>query len=124
MLKTVLVANATSCAVFGLMFLVKAPSVSAFLGSVPTWLLYPIGAGLLVNAVLLLLEAKQIIPDPRNVRGFAIGDGIWVLVSIALVATGTWITTQSGTIWTLGVASFVGACGFLQFSLTAKRSVD
>ncbi|WP_162946890.1 hypothetical protein [Ruegeria sp. EL01] len=123
MLKSVLVANAASCALFGLIFVLKGPTVSDFLGSPPTVLLYVIGAGLLVNAVFLAMEARRDTPRAESVRSFAIGDGIWVLLSIVLVVTGTWITNGPGIAWTIAVAVFVGICGFLQFTLTGRRAL-
>jgi len=121
MLKAVLIANAASCALFGVIFILNAPSVAGFLGSPPVWLLYIVGAGLSVNAVLLVIEAKRTEPDPKSVRGFAVGDGIWVFVSIGLVVSGTWVTNPPGVACALGIAAFVGLCGLLQFTLTAKQ---
>jgi len=124
MLKSVLFVNAASCALFGAVFVTMAPSVAIFLGTPPTLLLYILGAGLLVNAALLMMEARREIPRKESVRGFAIGDGIWVLASIGLVVTGTWITTFPGVIWTVFVAVFVGGCGVLQYVLTATQATE
>lgn len=117
MMKSVLFANAASCAIFGFIFVVFSGGVSAFIGSPPRSLIVVLGAGLLANAALLIVEARRPHPRAAKVRSFAIGDGVWVLFSLGLILTGTWVTTDAGIIWTLGVALFVGACGAAQFVL-------
>lgn len=124
MLKSVLVANATSCAVFGVIFVLMAPTIASILGSPPILLLYLLGAGLLVNAALLLFEVRQASPRRYSVLFFVIGDAIWVLTSVGLVAAGLWITTPAGIIWALCIAVFVGGCGVLQVALAPKPSQE
>lgn len=124
MLKFVLIANAVSCAVFGVVFIFWAQAVASLLGSPPSALLYVLGVGLLLNAILLLLESRHSPPRPAKVRSFAIGDGIWVLASLGLIFSGTWVTTMAGIVWTVCVAVFVGGCGILQFILSPTPELE
>lgn len=115
MLILTLYANALSCAGFGLLFLILPTAVSNQLGEAPKAVLMVIGAGLLINAALLLVEARRTNPRRNKVMRFVVGDALWVAISLMLIVTNTWVTTTGGTIWTILVALFVGGCGALQY---------
>jgi pimeloyl-ACP methyl ester carboxylesterase len=121
MLILTLYANALSCAVFGFLFLLLPTAVSEHLGEAPRVALMVIGAGLVVNAVLLVIEARRSNPRRGKVLRFVIGDAVWVLFSIALIVTHTWVTSRVGIVSTLAVALFVGTCGVLQFLYLPNR---
>ncbi len=121
MLKTVLIANAASCAVFGALFLLKGTAIAAFLGDPPIWLLQVIGAGLMLNAAFLVFTASQTPPGWRSVYLFIAGDAIWVIATINLLTFGIFVTTPSGIWAAIGVAVFVGACGVGQYRYGPRR---
>lgn len=115
MLRTVLYANALSCFVFGVLFLVKGPAVADFLGNPPVVLLQLLGVGLLANTVLLVVVARQKFPKRNAVMTFAIGDAIWLIATIVMLVFGLFLTTAAGIWAAVAVAAFVGGCGALQY---------
>lgn len=117
MLNHVLRANAASCALFGVLFSLAAPAVAHTIGDPPTLLLQVLGIGLLVNATLLFRTSTRPTPDRFSVLFFALGDAIWFVATLGLVVTGLWITTPTGLALSIGVAAYVGGCGFLQWKL-------
>ena len=117
MLNHVLRANAVSCTLFGLLFSLAAPSVANTIGNPPTLLLQVLGVGLLVNAAFIFWTSTRPTPNRTCVLFFALGDAIWVVATLALVGAGLWITTPTGLALSIGVAAFVGGCGFFQWKL-------
>ncbi|MGB7320208.1 MAG: hypothetical protein WA822_06975 [Albidovulum sp.] len=117
MLKQVLRANAASCAFFGALFTFAGPATAEFAGTPPIPLLRLLGAGLLINAAMLVWTSLRAQPARLSVLAFALGDAIWVAATVALLIAGLWVTTASGIIWAVGIAAFVGACGVLQWKL-------
>ena len=116
-MKTILVANALSCMLFGAIFVINGPAAAAFLGNPPVLLLQILGVGLLLNAAHLVLTARQKTPTRRTVLYFVFGDMLWVTATVLMLALGLFITTSAG-VWTaIAVAAFVGACGLGQFRL-------
>jgi hypothetical protein len=118
-LHIVLAANAVSCAVFGGLFVVAPSPVAAFLGQppAPAALIVAIGAVLLLNAVHLGYVATTARPSHWAVTYFSIGDGLWVVATLVLIVSGTWITAPGGIVAALAVALGVGAFGTLQWRL-------
>ncbi len=117
MLNLVLLGNAASCALFGALFLFDGADIAVFLGDPPVWLVRVIGAGLLANAVFLIVTGMRAEPPRRDVLSFAIGDAAWVLATIVLLGAQLWITTSLGMLWAIGVGLFVGLCGLAQWRL-------
>jgi hypothetical protein len=117
MLKQVLRANAASCAFFGALFAFAGPATAEFTGNPPVLLLQILGTGLLINAMMLIWKSLSAHPDRSSILVFALGDAIWVVATAALLIAGLWITTPGGIYWALGIATFVGACGLLQWKL-------
>ena len=113
MLKNILRANAVSCLVFGLLFVAIPAIVAAFLGSAPWLAISIIGALLIVNGLHLLWAAKRT-PAKWEVIYFSVGDFLWLLATIVLIATGFWITTTKGIIVAILVALMVGLFGLMQ----------
>ncbi len=120
MLKQTLQANAASCLVFGAIFAFAAKTTADYVGNPPVLLLQVLGAGLLVNAVLLGWTSLRTNPDRLSILTFAIGDALWVATTIVLLIAGLWITTTTGIIWSIAIAAFVGTCGVLQWRLAPK----
>lgn len=115
--------NALSCFGFGLLFLAVPAAVAAALGSPPVWLIAALGAGLLGNAVLLWLAQRRGRAPRRNeVLFFCLGDALWVVATLALVITGTWITTATGQAVTLAVAVLVALFGLAQMRALVGRA--
>ena len=117
MLKLVLRANAASCALFGAFFAFTGPATAKFTGNSPVLLVQVLGAGLLINALMLVWKSLSADPDRLSILAFALGDAIWVVTTAVLLIAGLWITTPSGIIWAVGIATFVGACGAMQLML-------
>ena len=88
MLRVVLLANALSCVVFGVLFALDPAKTSAFIGDPPILLIQILGIGLVGNSVALVWSASNL-----------------------------WITTDAGIAWSLGVSVFVGFCGLAQYRL-------
>jgi len=122
MLKLILILNAISCILFGGLFLLESDEISKFIGSLPLFVLQVLGVGLLVNGLLLLLLAMKATPPRRDVILFALGDAVWVIVSMGLLITGVWITNADAFPWVIGVAVFVGFCGFMQWQLSPTKT--
>lgn len=115
-LATVLRLNALSCLGFGGLFLAAPGQVAAALGTPPGWVVALLGAGLLGNAALLWLSVRGgRAPRRAEVLFFSIGDGVWVVATLALIVAGVWIVTPGGRIAALAVAVMVGALGLAQW---------
>lgn len=116
-LKRVLRANAASCIIFALIFLLKPTEVATFLsGDAPAQavLLQILGVILMLNGVHLLWASVQELPGKLLVLYFSIGDFVWVFASISLVVSKLWITNVPGITATMVVATLVGTLGVLQ----------
>lgn len=119
-LTTLLRLNALSCLVFGAVFLLAPGPVAAFLGAVPPWVLLALGTGLVGNGLHLVAAARRR-PRAWEVRWFSAGDAAWVVLTLAILAAGAWITTPAGQAATAAVAVGVGALGALQWQALAMR---
>lgn len=122
-LRLILRLNAASCIGFGALLLSAPSAVAAALGTPPVWLLQGIGAGLLVNAAHLLLVARQERRGINSILWFSIGDFLWWLATIVLVAAGLWITTPVGQGMALTIGAGVAGLGAAQlFQLGRDRT--
>lgn len=106
--------NVFTCAVFGVVFLLFAPGVGAYLGAFPPLLLKIIGAALLFQSAHLLLGSlrKEILPG--EVYYFSAGDILWFLGSLLLLVSTGLVTTPHGAIATIVVAVLVAGIGLAQ----------
>ncbi|CAN0594308.1 unnamed protein product, partial [Ectocarpus sp. 12 AP-2014] len=111
MLKPILLANAASCIGFGALFAFFPSKTADFLGGPPAWLVLALGLGLIANGANLTWVARKDRPHIKEVILFVLGDVVWVVASLALVAFGVWITTPHGIWVSIAVAVWVGACG-------------
>lgn len=122
-LASILALNATSCVLFGVLFLALPGAVAAFLGTppAPAWLIAAIGVILVVNGAHLAWAARQQRPRRALVLYFSGGDIAWVVATVALIAGGLWITTPGGIAAALIVAAGVGAMGVLQWRASTRE---
>ncbi len=116
-LKQVMLANAGSCFLFGLLFVLIPGSVIEFLRPtepVPYNVLRMIGAVLIVNGFHLVWASGKEMPNKRLIIYFSLGDLLWVLGTVVLLILGVWITSFAGIIFSLLIAVLVAAFGLLQ----------
>ena len=66
MLKAVLILNALSCAIFGALFFLKSEEVANFIGTPPALFVQVLGAGLFINAILLIFTGLQSSPKRKR----------------------------------------------------------
>ena len=110
-------ANAFSCILFGLIFLMTTEDVILFLSTdnqMPKLILELLGIVLISNGLHLIYEARTIKPKKLWVVYFSMGDFLWVIVSILLILSEMWITTKNGIIMTVVISIIVGTFGLLQ----------
>ncbi|TVQ85546.1 MAG: hypothetical protein EA357_00510 [Micavibrio sp.] len=122
-LNKVLFANALSCLVFGVVFIIRAEETALFVSNSlqNTWIVKILGALLLINA-LHLFSAIFRRPHRRvEILYFCIGDFLWVSGTVVLIAAGWIITTPQGIAAASVVAVMVGLFGFLQLKLLPKK---
>ena len=122
-LKTVLRANAASCIIFALTFLLQPTQVATFLGHdtpAPETVLLVLGVVLMVNGFHLLWASLKPQPSKFLILYFSIGDFIWFFASTSLVILGVWITTESGVTASILVATMVAVFGALQIAERKK----
>lgn len=120
-LTTTLRLNGVICALFAGLFLAAPRSVSAYLGDPPALAIAAIGAGLLVNAIHLLLVARRHATQ-CEILWFSLGDMAWWLISIGLVAAEIWVTNLTGAVTAVVVAALVAVLGLAQLWLGAMGS--
>lgn len=106
--------NAASCLAFGITFILVPGAVSVFLGDLPTGVVRIVGLGLIVNGLHLAVASRRTVIHPVEVVYFSLGDLMWWLGSLLLIANGSWITTSSGVIATIVVACGVSGLGIVQ----------
>lgn len=114
LLKLTLILNATSCIVFGLIFLFASKSVNAFIGNATEWLIPAAGGILLLNGLHLLFASRRSKPICPEILYFILGDALWVVVSIVLIGFGVVVTSVYGIVSTVLIAVMVGTFGMLQ----------
>jgi len=125
-LRFVLRLNGGSCVAFGLLFMLAPARVASFLAeqasSAPPVVIAVLGAGLLINGVALFLTARADSPRRSALWLFSIGDLLWVIATLVLIASGIWIERTWGIIASLLVALFVGSVGLLQWRALDRPS--
>ncbi|MCG7536523.1 hypothetical protein [Pseudoalteromonas sp. OOF1S-7] len=125
-LNKVMRANAISCLMFGLVFVVGPELTATFLGGdTPPPSLAVLGLGiLLILNGLHLLWASALKPSSNYlVYYFSAGDFLWVFASMSLVFTQVWITTTEGIVATVLVAGLVAAFAVLQLFHKPSRRI-
>jgi hypothetical protein len=123
-LRMVMRLNATTCVVFGALFLLFPHAVAGFVGAAPAWLVAVIGAGLILNGGHLAFASSREKVLPMEVLYFSAGDLLWVTVTLLLVGAGVWITTAYGIIAAVTVAIGVGSLGLSQVAWLSRSGVS
>lgn len=116
-LKTVMRANAASCIIFALIFLLNPAATAAFLGGeipAPDLVFLILGAVLMFNGLHLVWISSNPMPNKLWVLYFSFGDFLWVIATAVLLFSGIWLTTEIGMIASILVAAVVGVFGVLQ----------
>lgn len=105
LLRKTLLVNGVATAMTGLAALVGAPWLPAALGPMSPALLAIIGAGLVVFAAVLLVQARRAEIERRVAWAIAVMDIAWVVGSIAIVEVG--VLTALGNFIVATVAAVV-----------------
>jgi hypothetical protein len=113
-LRAILRLNAASCLGFGLVFVAAPGAVAGFLGPAPWGAILLIGVALVVNGIHLVIAARRPRPSRAEVIWFSLGDLAWWLMSLGLIASGTWVTSPAGVVATALVAAAVAGLGLGQ----------
>lgn len=113
-LKAALLLDASSCVIFGAIFVVFSGAVSQFIGNPFGWVVPALGAVLLFNGLHLVIASRRNKPLCPEILYFVAGDFLWVVGTLVLVGLGLVITSAQGTLVSLLVAAMVGAFGVMQ----------
>ena len=110
-LSRVLLADAATCLVFGLLLVVDGSALSGPLG-LPVGLLHGAGALLLPCAALLLWLGLRPAPRPWMVGGVIALNAVWVVDSVLLLELTA--PTMLGTLFVLAQAAVVALLALLE----------
>jgi hypothetical protein len=113
-LRFVMRLNAASCVSFGLLFIVLPQAVGTFLGQVPEIIIIVLGIGLLGNGAHLIVASRRTDLREIEIIWFSLGDFGWWLTTLALIVANIWVTTSSGVILAVIVATAVAGLGVAQ----------
>ncbi|TDD98888.1 hypothetical protein [Jiangella asiatica] len=120
LLRWVLELDGVGTGLNGLAYLVAAGWIGDRLG-LPTALLYPAGAFLvLAGAVLVALSTRRVVPVAW-LWGVVAINAVWVVDSVVVAAAGWFDLTTAGTVWVLAQAALVA--GFAVVETVAIRRV-
>ncbi len=116
-INTTLKLNGLNCLLFGALFVFIPKSVITFLSDsqpAPEVVILALGVILNLYGLILLWIGKKEQPNPKMVLLIALGDLIWVLGTVILLAMKLWVTTINGLTAAGLVAILVGWFGWLQ----------
>lgn len=122
-INTTLKINALTCLLLGALFVFLPQQVITFLSDTnPAPMVAVVGMGVILNiyGLLLLLLGSQQQPHPKLVMLIAVADGLWVLLTAALIISQTWVTHINGITAAGLVAISVGWLGWLQWQYAQK----
>lgn len=118
-LRLALRVDAVACLAFGGLLAAVGALLSPFLG-LPTALLWPAGAFLLVFGLLLWLVAARTPLSGAAVRSVIAVNAVWVLASAALVVLGLFAPTFWGISFVLVQAAAVAALTVVEVVLLRR----
>lgn len=123
-LKLALRLNAASCILFAALLVTIPAAVAQFLASdqAPAWLLSLLGWLLLANGALLISASMLATVPKALVVFFSLGDLAWVLMTLALIITGVWISTAAGISVSLLIAVWVAWLGWQQWKNNSQSA--
>lgn len=116
-LNKILHTNALTCIIFGIIMVLYPYQISIFLSSstpAPSELILAVGSLLLCHSGHLFWVARSHLPSKWHIVYFSMGDFLWVLGTMGLVITQTWITHSIAIIVSYIIALLVGTLGALQ----------
>lgn len=119
MLKAGLLGNAIFSLICGLVLIVTAADLAEYLGGPDPNILKVIGIGLLPFAVHLLIALRRENPRIGEIYYLSAMDGLWVLASGVVLATGLVPFTAAG-VWMVGLVALVVA-DFMAMQLIGAR---
>ncbi len=123
-IQTTLKLNGLNCLLFGALFVFAPLAVTQFLSDThpaPELLVAILGIVLNLYGLLLLWIGKQHKPHPKVILAVAIGDFLWVIATLFLIALQIWITTINGITAAGVVAIIVGRFGWIQWQYHADN---
>ncbi|MGJ8664640.1 MAG: hypothetical protein ACSHWU_13365 [Marinicella sp.] len=116
-INTTLKLNGLNCLLFGALFVFIPKSVITFLSDsqpAPEVVILALGVILNLYGLILLWIGNKEQPNPKLVLLIALGDFMWVLGTVILLAMKLWVTTINGMTAAGLVAILVGWFGWLQ----------
>jgi hypothetical protein len=122
MLQLLLLANCTSCAIFGAFFVLFPAVAVSIIGDPPHILVMLTGAGLLLNAVLLGIAAASVTDYTPSIGYFIICDAIWILITLELLATGLWSIGTAAITFFIVIAVLLSLLGFGKWFYGMRRT--
>ncbi len=117
-INTILKLNGLNCLLFGAIFVFATQLTINFLSQTnpaPEIAIVAMGVVLNLYGLLLIWMGNKQKPDAKMVLLIAIGDAAWVLLTIGLILTQTWITELNGITVSGMVAIIVGWFGWMQW---------
>ena len=122
MLQLLLLANCTSCAIFGAFFVLFPAVAVSIIGDPPHILVMLTGAGLLLNAVLLGIAAASVTDCTPSIGYFIVCDAIWILITLELLATGLWSIGTAAITFFIVIAVLLSLLGFGKWFYGMRRT--
>ena len=122
MLQLLLLANCTSCAIFGAFFVLFPAVAVSIIGDPPHILVMLTGAGLLLNAVLLGIAAASVTDYTPSIGYFIVCDAIWILITLELLATGLWSIGTAAITFFIVIAVLLSLLGFGKWFYGMRRT--
>lgn len=122
-LNKILHANGSTCLIFGIILVLFPSQIALFLSSsapAPCEWIIAVGCLLLCNSGHLFWVARSPLPSKWHIVYFSLGDMLWVLGTMGLVITHTWITNSFAIIVSYIIALLVGTLGALQLFIRQK----
>ncbi len=112
-LRTALKLDAAVTGANGAAYLAAAGPLSSLLGIAPGPL-RAIGAFLVVFALAVAATARPAVPNRLAIAAVIAANVLWVVDSVAVLATGAWSPTAAGSVWIALQALTVAAFAALQ----------
>lgn len=123
-LKQVLLLNALSSGLTGLLLLIMPKPIAEIFEVSASEPFMVTGAFLVLFALLVGYAATRPLPAASLVKAIIFLDCLWVLASVLLLLSGMFHMSQWGYLLIAGVAAWVGLMAYLQYAGLRKRLVE